>query len=298
MAVPVFPSDAVREEGSFASRGGLRIRWQRFLPPAPRAAVAVLHGGGDHAGRYAGVTRALVEQGFAVALLDFRGHGRSEGRRWHVEGWEDYLADLDGFWPRVREAAPGRPAFVLAHSQGALVAISWALAGSRDVAGFVLSSPYLALAFRPPWLKVLAGRLAGRVAPWLPVATGLRFPDLTSDEEMQRWTEADPDYGRTTTPAWFAASARAQAEALARAAEFRHPLLVLAAGADPIADAATARRFVERCGSADKTYRELPGMRHEIFNERERERAIGEAVAWLAARAPARGAKAVDLSRA
>jgi alpha-beta hydrolase superfamily lysophospholipase len=215
-----------------------------------------------------------------------------------VDGWDDYLADLDAFWPRAREAAPGRPAFVLAHSQGALVAIGWGLAGPRDAAGFVLSSPYLALAFRPPRTKVLAAQVAGRVVPWLPVATGLRTEDLTTDEELQRWTDEDPLYGRATTPAWFNESARAQAEATERAPEFRYPLLVLAAGADAIADARASRRFVERCGSADKAYRELPAMRHEIFNERERQLPIGEAVAWLAARAPRRGAKAVDLSRA
>jgi alpha-beta hydrolase superfamily lysophospholipase len=299
MPVPAFPTaGAVHEEGSVGSSGGVRIRWERFVPPDPRAAVAVLHGGGDHSGRYPGLTSALVEAGFAVALLDFRGHGRSSGRRWHVDRWDEYLADVDAFWPRAREAAPGRPTFVAAHSQGALVAIGWALAARREVAGFVLSSPYLALAFQPPRLKVLAGRLAGRVLPWLPIATGLRIEDLTADEELQRWTDADPLYGRVTTPGWFVASARAQAEALERAAAFRYPLLVLAGGADRIADASAARRFVERCGSEDKAYRELPGMRHEIFNERERERAIGEALAWLAARAPARGAKAVDLPRA
>jgi alpha-beta hydrolase superfamily lysophospholipase len=300
--VPTFPEPALaaREDGFVQSRDGTGLYWQRFVPAAPRAAVAVLHGGGDHSGRYPGLVRALVEAGFAAALLDFRGHGRSDGRRWHVAAFREYQDDLDAFWPKVRAAAPGRPAFVVAHSQGALVALSWAIAGAsgaKDVAGFVLSSPWLGLAFEPPRLKVLAARLAGRVVPWLPVSTDLKITDLTSDEEHQRWTEADPLYGRRTTPAWFVAAGRAQAEVLARAAEFRHPLLVLAAGADAIADRATARRFVEGCGSADREYRELPGMRHEIFNEQERERALGDALGWLAARASHVGAKAIDAPR-
>jgi alpha-beta hydrolase superfamily lysophospholipase len=301
--VPTFPEPALasREDGFVQSRDGTAVYWQRFVPPSPRAAVAVLHGGGDHSGRYPGVVRALAEAGFAAALLDFRGHGRSGGRRWHVASFRDYLDDLEAFWPKVRTAAPGRPAFVLAHSQGALVALRWALAGTStaagEVEGFVLSSPWLGLAFEPPRLKIFAARLAGRVVPWLPVGTGLKVTDLTSDEEHQRWTEADPLYGRKTTPSWFVAAGAAQAEVVARAAGFRHPVLVLAAGADANADRAVARRFVEACGSPDREYRELAGMRHEIFNERGRERAIGDAVAWLSARASRVGAKAIDAPR-
>jgi alpha-beta hydrolase superfamily lysophospholipase len=203
-----------------------------------------------------------------------------------VESWDDYLADVDAIWPRAREAAAGRPAFVGGHSQGALVALGWALRRRPDLAGLVLSSPYLGLAFRPPRAKVAAARLAARFAPWIPIATGLRVADLTSDEELQRWTESDPLYGRVTTPGWYAAAEGAQREVLARAAEVEWPILVLAAGADRIADATRARELVERARSRDKTYRELAGMNHEIWNERGRERSIAEAVAWLEERSP------------
>ena len=287
MPLPTFPSpaEARHEEGTLASSGGARLYWRRFVPAAPRAAVALLHGGGDHSGRLAAPAAAFVRAGFAVSLVDFRGHGRSSGRRWHVERFDDYLDDLDALWPRAREGAPGRPAFVAAHSQGALVALSWALRAPRDAAGYVLSSPWLGLAFAPPLAKVLVARVAARVAPWIPVDTALRVEDLTSDPELQRFTEEDPLYGRKATPGWWAEAQRAQREVLARAPALTAPLLVLAAGDDRIADARLAKAFVGRCGSPDKEYRELPGQRHEIWNERERERAIGAAAAWLSARA-------------
>jgi alpha-beta hydrolase superfamily lysophospholipase len=299
MAVPVFPSEAEarREDGFVHSRDRTRLWWQRFVPPSPRATVAVLHGGGDHSGRYAGVTRALVRARFTVALLDFRGHGRSTGRRWHVSSFQEYQDDLDAFMARVREADGGAAPFVVAHSQGALVAIEWALAARRDVSGFVLSSPYLRLALKPPALKLLAAQVVGRVVPWLPISTGLRVVDLTSDVEMQRWTDSDPLYGRATTPSWFNASLRAQREALAKAPAFDYPLLVLAAGGDRIADLEAARTFVEAAGSPDKSLRVYDRMQHEIFNERDRERSIGDAVAWLSERAPREGAKCIDAPR-
>jgi alpha-beta hydrolase superfamily lysophospholipase len=286
MAVPAYPSasEASHQEGFLNSGDHLRLYWQRYRPPSPKATVAVLHGGGDHSGRYPALTAGLVRAGFEVALLDFRGHGQSDGRRWHVDAFGDYLSDIDAFLGRLCQDGYAGKLFVAAHSMGSLIAARWGIDHWREPAGFVLSSPYLRLALRPPLAKVWGARLAGRVVPWLPVATGLTSAALTSDAELQTWTDHDPLYGRKTTPRWFDEANRAQAEVMARAAEFRAPLLVLAAGADTIADPAASRRFVETVQSKDKQFTLYPGFRHEIFNEVERARPIAEAVAWLAAR--------------
>ncbi|HUL61401.1 MAG TPA: lysophospholipase [Anaeromyxobacteraceae bacterium] len=289
MPVPAFPSasEAKHEEGFLHSADHLRLYWQRYTPPSARATVAVLHGGGDHSGRYPGLTAALVRAGFEAALVDFRGHGQSDGRRWHVDSFSDYLADLDAFLAKLRADGPrGGKLFLAGHSQGSLIAVSWALARGRDVAGYVLSSPYLRLAMKPSVVKVAGARLMGRVIPWLPVSTGMDLKDLTSDVELQRWTERDPLFGRATTPRWFDESTRAQEEVLRRPADFTAPVLVLAAGADRIADPTATERWFEALGSQDKQLRVYAGFRHEIYNEVERERPLGEAVAWLLARAP------------
>jgi alpha-beta hydrolase superfamily lysophospholipase len=138
---------------------------------------------------------------------------------------------------------------------------------------------------KPPAAKVLAAKLAGRIVPWLPVSADIKVAKLTSDPELQRWTERDPLYGRATTPRWFEESTRAQVQALRRARELTIPLLVLAAGADEIADVSAARAFVEAAASSDKRLVVYDGFRHEIFNEVRREEPIGEAVAWLDAHA-------------
>ena len=287
MPVPSFPgtAEARHEEGFLHARDHTRLFWQRFTPPAPRATVAVLPGGGDHSGRYPGLTAALVRAGFETALVDFRGHGQSDGRRWHIDSFGDYLGDADAFVAHVRAGAGGRKVFVVGHSQGGLIAANWGLQPGREVAGFVLSSPYFKLKLDPPRLKVAGARLAGMVVPWLPVATGLRVEDLTSDEDMRRWTEGDPLYGRATTPRWFAESLRAQREVLAAAPTFTYPLLVLTGGGDAIADPSAGRAFLEAAGSQDKAIRSYPGFKHELFNERDASRPIGDVVAWLLSRA-------------
>lgn len=288
MPVPSFPTEteARHEEGFLNSADHLRLYWQRYTPASPRATVAVVHGGGDHSGRYPALTVALVRAGFQVALLDLRGHGQSDGRRWYVDAFSDYLHDLDAFVAKLRADGLARgKLFVVAHSMGGLIAALWGFSHGREVDGFVLSSPYFRLAMRPPLTKVLVARLAGRIVPWLPVSTGIEVAELTSDAELQRWTDRDPLYGRQTTPRWFDEAGKAQVQALRRAKEFAAPLLVLAAGADRIADAAAARAFVDTAASSDKRLEVYEGFRHELFNEKERDRPIAAAIAWLIAHA-------------
>jgi alpha-beta hydrolase superfamily lysophospholipase len=286
MTIPTFPGpdQAEHREGFLHARDHLRLFWQRFVPRAPRATAIVLHGGGDHSGRYPALASALVRAGLEAALVDLRGHGQSDGRRWHVDTFGEYLSDFDRFVAMLREEVPDRPRFVVAHSMGALVATLWGLEHGGEVGGFVLSSPYFGLAARPSLAKEVGARIVGKLVPWFPVATGLAFEDLTSDEEMQGWTARDHLYGRKTTPRWFVEAARAQAEALRRAPEFRAPLRVLAGSADRVADVGAERRFCDRAGSADKDFLLYEGFRHELFNERGRARPIADAVGWIEGR--------------
>jgi len=287
MSVPSFPGPdlARREEGFLSAADGLRLYWQRYTPPAPRATVMVLHGAGDHSGRYPGITDALVRAGHEVALVDFRGHGQSDGRRWYVDQFSDYLSDLDVFAARVREHAAQRPIFAVAHSQGAHIAAHWGLKPGRGVAGFVLSSPFFRLAVKPPRLKVWASLLVGRAVPFLPVDAGLDLAELTSDPEFQRFTAEDPLYLRKTTPRWFTESSRAQEEIARRWAEFTYPVLVMVGDADRIADPEAGKAFAAAAGSKDKSLEVWKGLRHEIFNEVGCSGPIGAAVSWISARA-------------
>jgi alpha-beta hydrolase superfamily lysophospholipase len=287
--IPSFPTEAEarHEEGFLHSADHLRLYWQRYTPPSPRATVVVLHGAGDHCGRYPGITAALVRAGFQVALVDFRGHGQSDGRRWYVDGFHDYLRDLDAFVAKLsQDGIAGERLFVVGHSQGGLIAALWAIGHKRLLSGLVLSSPWFRMAKPPPAPMVLAGRLVGMFVPWLPIPSPLDSSQLTSDVELQRWTDHDPLYGRKVTPRWFEEAKRAQLEALRRAPELETPLLVLAAGADPVSDVGAERAFYDAVPGTEKKLVIYEGFLHELFNERRRDEPIGETVDWIARRAP------------
>jgi alpha-beta hydrolase superfamily lysophospholipase len=282
-------SPAKHAEGFLQSKDGLRLYWQAWTPPGARAMVAVLHGYADHSGRYGYLVDRLVASGLSVAALDFRGHGKSEGRRGHIGAFDEYLGDLDAFLAEVKKTTPGgQKLFIVSHSHGGLITARWAMErpkeASSEVAGVVFSAPYFKLAMKPPALKILSAKLVGTIIPFLPVPTGIAYADISSDVEWQKKTEADVLYNKNATPRWFNESNRVQEEVLRRASEFVTPMLMVSPGADPIADARAARAFFDAATAKDKEFKTYDGFRHESFNEVERDRPLGDVAAWIAAR--------------
>jgi alpha-beta hydrolase superfamily lysophospholipase len=277
--------DLQAEEGFFSARDGLRLFWHTATAAAPAAHVAVLHGYAEHLGRHAEITRALNDAGYTAHLLDFRGHGQSGGKRAHVDRFDDYLSDLALFLDRVKEQAGGKPVFVLGHSHGALIAARYLLDHPDAVRGVVLASPYFRLKMAVSPLKIMAGRLVGRLLPSLPMKNDLKAELLTRDVAIQNATKADPLYQQIATPRWFTESNAAQEMVLRRATEFVTPFLLLFGGADPIADPGAGREFFDHATSKDKQLKQYDGLLHELFHEPERDLVFKDVVGWLDERA-------------
>jgi lysophospholipase len=270
------------DEGFFSGKDKLQLFWVSDLPDGPpRAHVALVHGYGDHSGRYRPAIDALVADGYAVHSFDYRGHGRAGGRRGHADRWSHFVDDLEVFWARVRRAAGGEKTFLLGHSHGGLMALHWLARDVQGLSGLVLSAPYLRLALTPPALKVVAARLVGPVLPWLPIKSGLKAADLTRDEVIQAATLADPLYLDIATPGWFVESSRAQVQALATGPALKVPLLLLCGEKDGVASTVASRAFFESVASADKTYKEYVGMRHEPMNEVGRDEVFRDISGWI-----------------
>jgi alpha-beta hydrolase superfamily lysophospholipase len=273
------------EEGFFAAKGNLRLYWESDAPDGePKAVFGVVHGFGDHLGRYRALKDSLLTQGFAVHAFDFRGHGRSDGKRGHVDAFADYLDDLSRFVERVRAAAATRPIFLVAHSMGALISLMSLSRGAVGFRGAVVTSPYLALNFDPPRVKLLAAKVLDRVLPSLTLGNELKDEQLSRDVAWQKSTRADPLYGRVVSSRWFTESIRAQNEVQKSGGAVKLPLLMLCGAEDPIASTPTSRRFFESIASTDKQYKEYPGMRHEVLNELGKEEVHTDIVHWTSAR--------------
>ncbi|MBK7858377.1 MAG: alpha/beta hydrolase [Archangiaceae bacterium] len=273
-----------RDEGFFSARDNTRLYWQSQLPDGEfTSVVGVVHGYGDHSGRYRRVIDYLVSQGHGVLAFDYRGHGKADGKRGHVTEWSEYLGDMEVFWARVRQLASGKPTFVLAHSHGGLMATHFAARRPEGLKGLVLSAPFYRLAMKPPRVKTFAATLLANVLPSVPVATGLSPALLSRDVEWQRETAEDPLYGKAATPRWYVEHRKAQEALTGLGAQLVLPVLMVTGGSDPVASTPAARGFFETIASSDKTYKEYPGMLHEVLCEQGKEEVWADISRWLSA---------------
>lgn len=281
-------TDLHPNEGSLTAKDGLNLFRRTWLPPDStpiRAHVALVHGYSDHSGRYGALVDALVRAGIAVHGFDYRGHGRSDGRRGHCDAFSQYHDDLEVFLAHVKPQLLGKRLFVFSHSHGGLIVASFAIArGLEGVAGLVFSAPFLRLAFSPPRFKVLAARVLNRIIPFFPIGNELKVEQLSRDTAWNQETARDPLYGHTTTPRWFAQALKTQLEVLARANEIRTPCLVLHGSADPIAAPAATQEFFAKLGASDKKLTIHEGFLHELANDLGKERVLAEVAAWIGQR--------------
>jgi len=279
--------DVTVTEGLSPGVRGLSLFWRAWRPPAPRARVVIVHGYGEHGGRYERLAVALANHRYAVIAPDHRGHGRSEGRPISVASFDDYVDDLHRLLERGGAGAGGGrdalPLFMLGHSMGGLIALAFALRHERELAGLILSAPAV---IRPADVSpstIRAGRILARIAPEmgtvrLPVHLISRDPAVVSAYNQ------DPLVHRRRLRARLGAEMLRVIELVgARLSDLHLPALMVQGTEDGVVDPAAARFVYDRLGSSDRTLHEYLGLYHEVFNEPEHERVTGDVLTWLAA---------------
>lgn len=243
---------------------------------ATREAVLV-HGLGEHAGRYAQLARFLVERGCTVHAWDHRGHGRSQGPRGGLRQGGDLIDDLGA----VVDACSAAPVLLFGHSMGGLVALQFALRHPVRVDALVLSSPALAPGLNPVQKMLLA--VMSSIAPDVALSNGLDPAKISHDADVVRAYRADPLVHDRITARLGRFIVEASRDALDRAGALAVPTLLLYAGDDRLVDPQGSRDFARRAPQSLLAVREYPGLWHEIFNERPAQRAAvyDDLGAWL-----------------
>src|SRR6266702_3016266 len=179
---------------------GTQLVYDLYEAAAPRAAVLLLHGWFDHAGRWRELGERLREAGLSTYVLDLRGHGRSGGRRGHLSRFSQLLGDLQAF-RRVVRLRTDRPQLLLGTSFGGLVALRYLETQPSDpITAGVICCPWLGLAFRPPAWKRFVGRVFADLWPTLPVPARLEADTLSRDPVVNEAYAADPAVHGLMTP--------------------------------------------------------------------------------------------------
>ena len=262
------------------ARDGLRLFRRSWVSDRPLRALLLVHGYAEHSGRYEEMASFFAARGGAVHAYDHRGHGRSGGPRCHVARFDEFLDDLALVLASVRAQHADLPVTIVGHSMGALITLAFLAERNPVLASAVTSGPALSLRGVSP-VRVALARAVRRALPRLALGSGLDPQGLSRDPEVVRRYLEDPLVDRTMTASLGAELLAAAPRTAARANRVNVPLLMLHGGADPICAAEGSRGFHAGLTTTGSALRIYPELRHEIFNEPEREAVWQDVQTWL-----------------
>lgn len=260
---------------------GQRLFVRNWPAAQARGAVLIVHGLGEHSGRYQQLAYWFNQRGYFVRSYDQRGHGQSPGQRGALRHGDDLLADLATVYGDYANGLPGAP-LLLGHSMGGLVAARTVLDGRIAPPAMILSSPALR-SWEPAWLVKLAGVLS-HILPRLPLRSSLQFEKLSHDAGVVAAYRNDPLRTGAITPRLADFIFRAGATSIADASKLAWPTLLLVADSDALVDPSGSRAFSKAAASTGYlTTRFFSTLYHELFNEAEpgRSQVLMQLSDWL-----------------
>jgi alpha-beta hydrolase superfamily lysophospholipase len=248
-----------------------------------RGVVLLVHGLGEHAGRYDHVAQRLNAWGFAVRGYDLYGHGESGGVRGGLPTNDRMLDDLADIMDATRKLLqPGTPLILLGHSMGGLIAARFVELGLRDIDGLVLSSPALAAELNPVQKFLL--KVMPRIAPNLRVANSLDVDKLSHDPKVVAAYKADKLVHDRISARLGRFIFDSGASVIAHASTWKVPTLLMYAGQDRLVAPAGSRAFAQAAPKSALTVRCFDDLYHEIFNELDATAVFDTLRNWLDAR--------------
>ncbi len=254
--------------GTLTCADGTNIHFQKFGSRNARASLLIIHGLGEHSGRYQRLAEELEKLELQIWIPDLRGHGRSSGLRGHVSRFHDYLQDLQALIKVLQDTtAQESPLFLLGHSMGGLIAIHLCCQLKNSVRGLALSSPMFNLASDLPMVIRLSSSLGSVLRPSMTISNGIDPSRLSHDPAQVEAYVADPLVHDRISFRWLTECLRANAAAYGLASSLETPVLFQLAGADRIVNPYPSQRLFRQVASRDKDLVIYPGYYHEIFNE-------------------------------
>ena len=275
------------EHLSWENEAGMPIHAVHW-PARPVATITLVHGQGEHIGRYDHLARWYADWGIAVVGFDHQGYGQSAGKRGHAKNLDAFLDGIGQAFDKTRRLYPGVPHFLYGHSMGGHLVLNYLLRRmsgqdqirSTQLAGVIATGPWIRLAFPTPVFKLMLGRLLYRFMPALSLPSGLVVPYLSHDPAVVQAFLDDP-YVHFRLSLAAGIGLLDGANWLNRfAGEVPVPVLLQHGGGDKITSAPATRELAGRL-QGEVTYKEWPGFYHEIHNEPEKEDVFRFTLDWM-----------------
>lgn len=260
---------------------GNNIHSQSWNPQGqPEAVVCLVHGMGEHSGRYEDFSEFLTKKNWAVITYDQPGHGKTEGARGHVKSYDKLLDQVDKLLEKAKAEYPEIPRFIYGHSMGGNVVANYVLRRKPDVLASVITGPWFELAFQPPKFKLALAKFVKNIYPTYTEKSDLDSGNLSHDPEIVKAYDGDPLVHRKITTAFFFGVHTAGKWAIDNADKLEIPMLVNHGGDDKITSSEHSKIFVSNAGKHARL-KIWDGMYHEIHNEINKKEVYNYVYDWM-----------------
>lgn len=246
----------------------------------PLGVILLVHGLGEHGGRYADWANKFTQTGFAFMTFDQRGHGNSPGRRGHASSYDILLDDIECFRKESLKRMPDLPVFLYGHSLGGNLVLNYVLRRRPKFAGVIVTSPWLRLAVEPPAFIKAFARFLCILWPTLSISSGLGSNALSHDSSVVKTYQVDSLVHKRISVSLFTAMDQAGRWAMENAVQFNLPLLLMHGGGDRITSLEATKEFAG-CVTKECSLKTWPGLFHELHNELEKDEIFAYIINWL-----------------
>jgi acylglycerol lipase len=269
--------------GTFSSQDGTSIYWKAWLPDGtPKALIHLIHGYAEHIDRYGNVVNELIPAGYAVFGNDHRGHGKSQGRRGHVNSFQEFIDDERQFALEViKTKFPDSLYFMLGHSMGSLIAMNYVEQYPDGIKGLILSGTGSQPGKDIPKILITVTKVLSKVLPAVHVKSPLPPEFISRDPDVVKAYVDDPLVYNVITPRLAHEMNRYVVLGAQNAFKIKTPVLIQLGSQDTAFSG--QKELYERIGAKDKTFKLYEGLKHEVYNElpADRARVLADLRAWL-----------------
>lgn len=266
---------------SFTAADGSKMFFQSWSPSGdPEMVIALLHGLGEHSGRYRHWAEKFCGAKIAFAAFDLRGHGQSEGRRGNIPSMDITLSDIGLFLEKVVTIFPGIPVVLYGHSLGGNLAVNFVIERHNNLSGLIITSPWLRLSMPVPGYKMVLASLVGSLVPSILQPNGLDTGYLSRDKNVAEQYKSDPLVHDRISAGLFLAASRGGEKAVRMAGSITIPVLLMHGTADAITSPEGSKSFSDNSGD-NVTLRLWDGFYHELHNEPEKDYVFSFISGWL-----------------
>jgi alpha-beta hydrolase superfamily lysophospholipase len=242
--------------------------------------LCLVHGLGEHSGRYAHFADYLNRAGYAVLSFDLRGHGLSEGQRGHSPSFDTFMDDVGMLLEEAGRRFEGLPCFLYGHSLGGLLVLNYVLRRRPELAGVIATGPGLRTSLTRQTAKIAFVQAAGELLPQFSLSTGLHPESISRDSSVVQAYRDDPLVHQVSTLRMAKTTLQSIPWAFEHASEFDAPLLLMHGTADQLTYPEGTQEFAQKV-FCECTVKLWEGLYHEIHNEPEKDEVFAYTVDWM-----------------